>query len=234
MDGPGSTGQCTAAGRSTGWIVNSELGQADTGRDADNGGVSPASNFTIYYAFLHLHSCLILLIPSVKPKPRLYCVLALCPSRSRCSPSWPMAVEAELSLRSRPAIPHHHHPQTPALQYLQCFPSLYVCHNFNSSSLVRPSYLQMLRGIAISMRQQYSSHYEMFFLLPLKWKICSQVLATNQEIFRLWQGRRRRQVKFNLCISFLSVLLCIPESNVQSWGFKHFSSLLSIDTLTWT
>ena len=106
--------------------------------------------------------------------------------------------------------------QPPALQYLQCFPSLYVCHNFNSSSLVRPSYLQMLRGIAISMRQQYSSHYEMFFLLPLKWKICSQVLATNQEIFRLWQGRRRRQVKFNLCISFLSVLRCIPESNVEA------------------
>ena len=124
----------------------------------------PSSNFTIYYAFLHFHSCLILCVmrlliratvPSVKPNipygqssARLpviqsflssrhsnqwvirmitfnvatnpitdeqttfgvtgllrrqcrgctgWCsVLALCPSRSRCSPSWPMAVEAEL------------------------------------------------------------------------------------------------------------------------------------------
>ena len=115
------------------------------------------------------------------------------------------------------------HPSSSPSQPLLCniynaapLQTVYVCHNFNSSSLVRPSYLQMLRGIAISMRQQYSSHYEMFFLLPLKWKICSQVLATNQEIFRLWQGRRRRQVKFNLCISFLSVLRCIPESNVEA------------------
>ena len=125
-----------------------------------------------------------------------------------------MAVEAELSLRSRPAIPHHHHPSPLLCNIYNVSPlqTVYVCHNFNSSSLVRPSYLQMLRGIAISMRQQYSSHYEMFFLLPLKWKICSQVLATNQEIFRLWQGRRRRQVKFNLCISFLSV-----RSTLHPW-----------------